>query len=289
MNWLNKLERKFGRYAIPNLMMYIIILYAAGFLIYFMNPDFYTMYLSLDAAAILRGQIWRVITFIMMPPSYNILFFLISLNLYYVIGRQVEMTWGAFRFNVYIFLGIILHVLAALITYAFTGLNLHLGTTYLNLSLFLAFAMLYPDTELLLFFVIPVKIKWLALVDGLFFLYAILQAFLPAYGGAYNGIYYKANALAAFISLLNFLLFFLTTRGHGKLSPKMTRQRNEYRKKMKQAKDRNVIYPNGARHKCAVCGRTELDDPNLEFRYCSKCKGSYEYCQEHLFTHNHVQ
>ena len=236
-NWLDKLERKFSRYAIPNLMTYIIILYAAGFVLNLINPTFYSQFLSLDAGKILQGQIWRIVTFIIQPP------------------------------------------------YLLTGAVLPMDTWYLNLSLFFAFAALYPDIQLLLFFVIPIKIKWLAMLDGLYFVYAIVQAFLPAYGG----IYYKANALAAFISILNFIIFFLSSRNMKPYSPGQMKRKNDFKRKMRQAERPVNVYANGAKHRCAVCGRTEMDDPNLEFRYCSKCNGNYEYCQDHLFTHTHVK
>lgn len=160
MNWLDKLERKFGRYAIHNLMYYIIILYAVGFVFQMINPSFYYNYLSLDAAAILHGQIWRIVTFIIQPPSSSLLFIIIVLYFYYVLGSNLERTWGAFRFNVYFFSGMLFHVIAAIIVYLLTGLSLPLGTSYLNLSLFFAFAAMYPDLEFLLFFLIPIKAKW---------------------------------------------------------------------------------------------------------------------------------
>lgn len=164
-----------------------------------------------------------------------------------------------------------------------------MDTWYLNLSLFFAFAALYPDIQLLLFFVIPIKIKWLAILDGLYFIYAIVQAFLPAYGGDVFGIYYKANALAAFISILNFIIFFLSSRNMKPYTPGQMKRKNDFKRKMRHAERPVNSYANGAKHRCAVCGRTELDDPNLEFRYCSKCNGNYEYCQDHLFTHTHVK
>ena len=211
-NWLSKLERKFGRYAIPNLMYYIIILYAAGFVLNLVNRDFYYQMLSLDAAAILRGQIWRVVTFIIQPPSDSLIFIIFMLHLYYMIGQQLEAAWGAFRFNLYFFSGMLFHVIAALLVYVTTGISLPLSVWYLNMSLFFAFAALYPNVQFLLFFAIPVKVKYLALLDGLYFAYAVLQAFLPAYGGnALFGIYYKANAVGAVVSILNFLFFFFFT------------------------------------------------------------------------------
>lgn len=285
MNWLNKLERKFGRYAIPNLMFYIIVLYGTGFVLTLINPMFYYQYLSLNAEAILHGQIWRIITFIIQPPSNSLIFVALVLYCYYWIGRQLEATWGAFRFNLYFFAGVLFHVIAAIIVYLITGMSMPLGTSYLNLSLFFAFAAMFPDMQFLFMYIIPVKAKWLALLNGAFFAYTILQAFLPSYGGGPDGIVYKANAIAAVVSIMNFLIFFLSSRNMKPYSPKQIKRKREFQKNIRP----ETTYANGAKHKCAVCGRTELDDPNLEFRYCSKCNGNYEYCQEHLFTHTHVK
>lgn len=284
MDWLSKLERRFGKYAIPNLMYYIIIMYAGGFILQLINPSFYYQYLSLDASAILHGQIWRIITFMIQPPSTSVIFIIFALYLYYMIGTQLERAWGAFRFNVYFFAGILFHVLVAILVYLITGISLPIDTWYLNMSLFFAFAALYPNVQFLLFFVIPVKVKWLALLDGAYFLYTVILAFLPSYGGGIFGIIYKANAVAAVVSILNFIIFFLGSRNMKPYSPKQVKRKREFQKKIRPVN----TYANGAKHRCAVCGRTELDNPNLEFRYCSKCNGNYEYCQDHLFTHTHV-
>ena len=284
MDWLSKLERRFGKYAIPNLMYYIIIMYAGGFILQLINPSFYYQYLSLDASAILHGQIWRIITFMIQPPSTSVIFIIFALYLYYMIGTQLERAWGAFRFNVYFFAGILFHVLAAILVYLITGISLPIDTWYLNMSLFFAFAALYPNVQLLMFFVIPVKVKLLALLDGAYFLYTVIIAFLPSYGGGIFGIIYKANAVAAVVSILNFIIFFLGSRNMKPYSPKQVKRKREFQKKIRPVN----TYANGAKHRCAVCGRTELDNPNLEFRYCSKCNGNYEYCQDHLFTHTHV-
>lgn len=290
MNWISKLERKFGRYAIPNLMMYIIILYGVGFVLNLINPSFYYTYLSLDAQAILHGQIWRIFTFIIEPPSDSLIWIIFALYLYYFIGKQLEMVWGAFRFNLYFFSGVLFHVLAAILTYLFTGISLQLGTTYLNMSLFFLFAALFPDEQLYLYMIIPIKVKWLAIFDGIFFVWAVIQAFLPSYGGnALYGAYYKANALAAVVSILNFLIFFISSRHMQPYTPKQMKRKHDFKKNVRQAERPVNLYAGGARHRCAVCGRTELDDPNLEFRYCSKCNGNFEYCQDHLFTHQHVK
>lgn len=290
MKWMNKLERKFGKYAIPNLMFYIIILYVVGFVLDLLNPYFYYNYLSLDMSAILRGQVWRLITFIIQPPDTSLLFVIFTLYLYYMIGRQLEYVWGSFRFNVYFFMGVIFHIIGALLAYVIFKVSLPLGTYYLNMSLFFAYAAIYPNQQFYLFGIIPVKVKWLAWIDAAYFGYTILQAFLPAYGGVpgYYGFIYKASALEAFVSLLNFLVFFLMTRNMKRFSPKEIKRKQAYRREV-QAGRQQAQYANGAKHRCHVCGRTELDDENLEFRYCSKCNGNYEYCQDHLFTHEHVK
>lgn len=146
-NWLDKLERKFSRYAIPNLMTYIIILYAAGFVLNLINPTFYSQFLSLDAGKILQGQIWRIVTFIIQPPSDSLIFIVFVLYLYYMIGKQLEAAWGAFRFNLYFFSGMLFIVIGAILAFLLTGAVLPMDTWYLNLSLFFAFAALYPDIQ----------------------------------------------------------------------------------------------------------------------------------------------
>lgn len=287
MNWMNKLERRFGRYAIPNLMLWVIGMYIVGFAIELVNPNFYYTYLSLDAGQILKGQLWRLVTFLFQAPDSSILFVVITLYLYYSIGRQLEYTWGTFRFNLYFVMGVVFHIVAAFMVYFIFDWSLPLGTYYINMSLFMAFAFSYPEERLLLFMVIPVKAKWLGWLDMAYFGYTILQAFMPAYGGhEIYGLYFKANALAAFVSMLNFVLFYFSNHNRTQYSMGQIKRRRQYQKSVQQGKMAQKD-ASGARHRCAVCGRTELDDPSLEFRYCSKCNGTYEYCQEHLFTHEH--
>ena len=271
MNLLNRLERKLGKYAIPNLMYYVVILYAIGMFVQMFAPMFYIQYLMLDASAILRGQIWRIITFMIWPPSSSLFFNLLAIYLYYNLGITLERVWGTFRSNVYFFMGILGHVLAALLIYLLTG-NVYLLTTdYLNFSLFFAFAATFPDLQFYLFFAIPIKAKWLAIFDGAYFLYGLM------FGG-------MADRIAIIMSLLNFLVYFLMTRG-GKYNPKEIRRKQQFHAQMREA---SQPPKQGWRHRCAVCGRTDADDPNLVFRYCSKCEGDYEYCQDHLYTHQHV-
>ena len=199
-----------------------------------------------------------------------------------MIGTQLERQWGAFRFNLYFLVGVIRHILAAVVAYfvlGLTGIFFPMTTNYLNLSLFFAFAALYPNTQFLLFFVIPVKIKWLAILDGAFFAYEIFQSVKN--GFAVHPIYF-ASGVCAILALINFFIFFTQSRDMKRYSYKEVKRRQSYQREVKSA-------ASGTRHKCAICGRTELDGDHLEFRYCSKCNGDYEYCQDHLFTHEHVK
>ncbi|MFI3172180.1 MAG: hypothetical protein R3Y58_07435 [Eubacteriales bacterium] len=289
MDWISKLERKYGKYAVSSIMKYIIILQVAGYFIMMMSPEFYYQYLCLDASAILRGQVWRMITFVMDPPTTSIIFLFFAFYVYYMIGESLERIWGAFRFNIYLLSGILFHVIGALLAFWITGLAYPLGTEYLYLSLFFAFTLSFPDTQFLLFFIIPIKAKYLGWLNGAFFAFTVLQGILPSYASSAVGIIYQANAIAAFVSILNFLIFYFSSRNFKKHSPKERMRKQKFKQEIKKARRPDNTYGNGAKHKCTVCGRTELDDPTLEFRYCSKCEGNHEYCQDHLFTHQHIQ
>lgn len=289
MKWFNKLERKYGKYAIHNLMKYLILFYAGGFVLEVFAGNFYSRYLALDIEKVLSGQVWRLITFIMGPPNTDIFFILFSLYLYFMIGTVLEQIWGAFRFNAYVFSGIVLHILAALIIYLIFGVSFPFTTYYLNMSMFLAFAFIMPDMQLLLFFIIPIKIKWLAYVDIAYFVATVVAGFfypiLPASvlrGLSICGVMiHPVYATAALVSLLNFVLFYFITRNQRAVSLKEFKRKVEYAQKVKASQTRT-------KHKCAVCGKTEKDGEDLVFRYCSKCEGNYEYCNEHLYTHKHV-
>lgn len=289
MDWISKLQRKHGRLAVPGLMKFLIILQIGGFLVLNTSPEFYLTYLMFDPQAILHGQVWRIVTFLMEPPSTSILYALISFYLYFMIAESLENVWGSFRFNIYLIMGVLFHIFGGILVYLLFGISVPLGTSYLYLSLFFAFACSFPDVQLLLFFVIPVKVKYLGYLNGAYFAYAILQGILPSYTQSVYGVYYQANALAAFVSLLNFFIFYFTTRSFKVGSAKQRMRKQKFKKDIKKAQRPEQSYGHGARHKCAVCGRTDLDDPTLEFRYCSKCNGNYEYCQDHLFTHEHIK
>lgn len=284
MNFINKLERKFGKHAIHNLMFYITIMYAAGAIIQLINPYFYTIYLSLDVPAVLRGQIWRLFTFIIIPPSKVSLWLILELWVYYSIGNSLERQWGAFRFNLYYFTGILLNIVAIFLMYFITGKGMNVGLLYINRSLFLAFAALYPNVQFLIMFIIPVKVKWLGILYGA---YIVIEMGSAIISGNY------AHAVAIAISVGNFLIYFFSTRNYKRYSPSEYKRKRTYKKAVSGDRrgtvtpfpSKNVI----TRHKCVVCGKTELDDENLEFRFCSKCDGDYEYCTDHIFTHEHVK
>ena len=283
MNWIDKLERKFGRFGIQNLTMYIIICYVVGYFLAYLNPNLLSM-LSLEPALILRGQIWRIITWVIYPPSMsNILWFIIAIVFfYYPVGTSLEHTWGSFRYTLYIFLGILFSVIGAFILYFITGaygIGSLFNTYYISLSVFLAYALSYPDMQILLWFVIPIKMKWMAILYGVIVFYDMIT---------YIRAGYWVMIIPIVASLLNFVLFFFSSRNMHRYNPKEVHRRREFKKAVAQSRV-NPATGGITKHKCAICGRTEQDDPNLEFRFCSKCNGNYEYCQDHLFTHEHVK
>ena len=283
MNFMNKLERKFSRYAVSNLTMYLIFGYVIGYVLSRLSPEMLN-YLTLDPYQVLHGQIWRLVTWVLIPPSMqSILFYVIMMLFYYQLGTNLERTWGVFRYNVYIFGGILYTIIGAVATWliltamygnpGITGaiVGTQISTYYICMSIFLAFAVCYPNMQILLYFIIPIKMKWMAYVYALLMLIDLVQSSWP-------------RRVVMIMSLLNFVIFFLSTRDLYRFSPKEVHRRQVYRQAVKRPQSAGIT-----KHKCAVCGRTELDDPALEFRFCSKCAGNYEYCQEHLFTHQHVQ
>lgn len=275
-NWLDKMERRFGRYAIRNLTMYLLAGYAIGYLLSFTMPQLLT-YFTLEPALILKGQVWRLLSWVIIPPNDNIIFVIFMMLLYYSLGNTLESYWGAFRYNVYIFSGILFTVIGAFIVNGliggFTGFGSLYSTYYINMSIFLACASIMPDYQLLLYGIIPIKMKWLAILDVV----------LLAVDAVQGGLIIRIVIIA---SLLNFIIFFFCNRNLRGHSPKQAARRKKFQKQISRPQNQ---YAGGAKHRCAVCGRTELDDPTLEFRYCSKCNGNYEYCQDHLFTHEHVK
>ncbi|MCI9053161.1 MAG: rhomboid family intramembrane serine protease [Lachnospiraceae bacterium] len=291
MNFWNKLERKFGKYAIKNLSLMLIICYAIGYLIIIVNPEIqYILYLN--PYLILHGQIWRLVTWVLIPPETLSFFTLIMLYFYYSIGTNLEHTWGTFRYNVYLFSGMLFTIIGSFCLLGFfyltqgTSITLNgasnifsmingyryfagFSTYYINMSIFLAFAMTFPEIQVFLFFVVPIKVKVLGIIYAIMLVVSFLSSDIT-----------QRFVIGA--SLLNVVAFFLCTRNLRRIDPREIRRRRNYQQQIKT--------PHGiSKHKCAICGRTEKDGEDLEFRFCSKCNGNYEYCQEHLFTHEHVR
>ncbi len=283
MNFMNKLERKFSKYAVSNLTMYLIFGYVIGYVLSRLSPGMLG-FLMLDPYQVLHGQVWRLVTWVLIPPSsQSIIFYVIMMLFYYQLGSNLERTWGAFRYNVYIFGGMIYTLIGAAVTWlimtaaygnaAFMGtlVGSQVSTYYICMSIFLAFAVCYPNMQVMLYFIIPIKMKWMAYVYAVLMLIDLIQSPWP-------------TRIVMVMSLLNFLIFFLSTRDLYRYSPREVRRKQAFRQAVRRPKNAGIT-----KHKCAICGRTELDDPSLEFRFCSKCAGNYEYCQEHLFTHQHVK
>lgn len=199
MNFVNKMEKKFGRYAIHNLMLYLIILYVVGFFIINTNPAFYVRYLSLDAGAILHGQIWRILTYVIYPPSTNIFWLVLASYIYYSLGRTLEQVIGTFRFNLFIFIGILGNVLAAIIIYLLLGETYLLTADNLYMSMLLAMAVTFPDMKFLLFYLIPIPAKWLGCAYGALLVYQFIMGSL-------------ASKISIVMALLNFIFYFFMVR-----------------------------------------------------------------------------
>ena len=281
MKFFYKLERNFGKYSIRNLMNYFVIFYVVGFVISLMNPYLYYEYMALDIGQILKGQVWRLITWLAYPPSSSIIFGLFMIITYYSLGIILENVWGSFKFNVFMFMGCLFHIIGALIIYVFgikTGMGEdiygYLTPDNLNLSIFLAFALTFPEMEFRLYFAIPVKAKYLA------FFYILLEAYSFMVGSL-------SSKVTIALSLLNFIIFYFISRRKNIISDV-----NNIQRKAKGSVKIRPVHAGSAnisRHKCAVCGRTEKDDENMEFRYCSKCTDGLEYCMDHLYTHEHVE
>ena len=284
MDFLTKLERKYGKYAIPNLTLILISGFILGYLIEIFMPEGLQL-LAMNPEKILHGQIYRLVTWVVIPPSSASILVIITLFFYFSIGRTLENSWGDFRYTVYILSGIIFTDIGMMGTYLVMHLmgqsqlldmyyqaGLYCASTYyLCMSMFLAYAFMFPDMQVLLYFIIPIKVKWLGYLDIAYLLVMILQ---------YGYMQYYTGMVTVIMSVLNFILFYFMSKGKTKMTPAQRKRKRKYKQQVRQSQ---IL----TRHKCAICGQTELDNPNLEFRYCSRCKGNYEYCQNHLFTHEH--
>ena len=316
---MKELRRKFDRFCfrnrdkgIPNLMTWICLGNAAVFLLWrFFNIPLPGL-LNFDSYAIMQGQVWRLFTYIFTFASEGSFFgsyvlgALFSILFYHWIGKMLEMVWGTLRFNLYYLCGILLTDLAGMAIHWGFGLPVSLGSTYLNLSLFLAVATLVPDNRILLMMFIPIKMKWMAWVDFIITANALITGIMEcifywnAYG-SYLGLFHLCIGLLPLVAILNYFLFF--GRGIANVMPdwlkrRMTAPKKNYRSTAQTPPRPDPNWANNYRsssgerpyrHKCTVCGKTDTAYPNLEFRYCSRCNGYYCYCLEHINNHAHIQ
>ena len=256
-------------FGIPNLMRYLTIANVFFWLLSVVYQPFLS-YIVFNPALILRGQVWRLLSFMFYPPSTSIIAGLVF-YFYYWIGTSLENQWGTGQFTIYFFTGVILTVLYGFLVYFITGLSVSLDSTYIYLSMFFSFAVLYPDMRVLFMYIIPIKMKYLAIVDALFFLYSIITTRFP-----FN--------LLPVVAVLNFLIFCgadLWRALPRRQSKSTVNFRREAAKIRREQQDR--LYT----HKCAVCGRTDTEYPQLEFRYCSRCAGYHCFCADHINNHIH--
>ena len=254
MNWLDQLERRLGRYAIPGLVRIVIGLNALAWVLLRTNPGWYDA-LTLDPELVMRGEVWRLASYLFIPPAMDPLFLGLALYFLWIIGDGLEQEWGAFKLNVFYFSGMI-----ATTVVAFFIAHDAVDSRFLNLSLLLAFATVFPEFEVLLFFILPMKVKWLGWL-----------AVLPVFWSVLTGP--VAIKLTAIVSLGNYLLFF----GPHFWRLAMT-NREVMRRRAQFEAGKHVAEPE-AWHRCAVCGKTELDNRDLEFRVADDDR---EYCMEHL-------
>ena len=264
------------RLGVPGLMRWIVAANAATYLLsQFDRSGLLLRFLAMDAASVLRGEVWRLLTYVLIPTNGGF-WLLISLFFYYWLGESLERLWGSAKFTVYYLSGALLTSLSALLIYFIDGVSLPvMGADYVNAALFFAYALTYPDAMVRIYFIIPVKMKWLAILEGVLYALSVVRFAAAGLWGF---------ALQPVIALLNLFIFF---------SPDFSRRADQFRarRRPEAVQFRRAVKEQqrqkGYNHKCEVCGRTDTEFPDLQFRYCSKCTGYHCYCQDHIFNHMH--
>ena len=272
-------------FGIPRLMTIIVIGNLAVWLLAQMDTTRTLLgLLQFSPELIFQGQIWRLVSFLFIPESFRFTFAL-WLLMYYAIGNGLEQTWGTGKFSIYYLTGVVLTVVYQLIVWlvvrngsgaVWYNTLISTGTTshYINLSLFLAYATLYPDSTFLLFGIIPLKAWWLAIADALMFAYDVFTGIFP-------------SNLLPVVAVVNYFIFcgqwLFALVGVGRVQ----RQKNvvDFQREARRINRENREKPYS--RKCEVCSRTDADFPDLEFRYCSRCSGYHCYCQDHINDHVH--
>jgi hypothetical protein len=259
MRLLDNLQRRLGRFAVPHVTEGLIACQVLAFLLCQGKPDFLKS-IALVPNQVLQGEAWRLVTFVCQPPTMAPLWAFFFWYLFYLMGTVLESTWGTFRYNVYLLVGWL-----ATVGVSFFQPDAPASIRFLQGSVFLAFAYLYPDFQLLLFFILPVKVKWLALLQWIGYALVMLFGSLTM-------------QLMAAASVCNFALFFWYDV--------FLRVKSGQRRMALQAEQIRTAH--APRHTCVSCGVTNLSDPRMSFRYCSQCAGAPCYCAEHIHNHEHV-
>ena len=264
------------RLGISGLMRYIVI---ANALIYvvsiFDKSGLLLSALAMSPEAVLHGQVWRLVTYVLIPTNGGF-WLVVSLMFYYWLGDALERLWGSAKFTIYYLSGTLLSALAALLVYAIDRQPIALfGASYVNTALFMAYALTYPDAMVRIYFILPIKMKWLAILEAALYVFSVISAAVAGLWGM---------ALLPIIAMLNLFVFF---------SPDFSRRADQFRarRRPEAVQFRRAVKEQqrqkGYNHKCEVCGRTDTEFPDLQFRYCSKCTCYHCYCQDHIFNHMH--
>jgi len=258
---LNKLERQFGRYEVPRTTEALIVLQVLTYVLTYARPEIVqSLYLIPDL--VMAGEVWRLVTFLAVPPVTNPFFAFFFFYLFYMMGTALEGHWGTFRYNIYLLIGYL-----ATIAFSFLTPSTPATNAFLQGSVYLAFAYLYPDFQLYLLFIIPVKIKWLAMFTWAGYLFVLI------FGN-------WSSRFLVLASIVNFLLFFGRDIAN---TIRTGRQRMEFQAKKFGTPPKEDFF-----HRCTVCGITDKTNPDMDFRYCTQCFGTCGYCSEHLKTHTHI-
>jgi len=271
MRMIDKFCYKHPDFGVSGLARYIAIASGATWVIGLINSVLYG-YLVFDAGLVLRGQIWRLISFMFVPYDTSWLGF-ISILFYYWIGNTLEQYWGKGKFTLYVFVNMLLTVVYGVIVYA-VGYSIPITASYVYLAMFFAFAVYFPDLQVLFMMIIPIKMKYLAYLDAVLFALAIIRDPFPL-------------NLLPIVAILGFLLFcggellYRIRRSPARASAQTVNFRRESERIRRE--QRGQLY----NHKCAVCGKTDTEYPNLQFRYCSRCAGYHCFCEEHINSHVH--
>lgn len=280
MNLMAKLERRFGKYAIPGLHRYLVFAYFLGYISLMAAPEMMS-YMQFSMAHILQGQIWRLFTWIFCCNSNSIMTLLFLFCLLSM-GRSLEYVLGTFRMNVLLIGGMVLNLIMGILIYVIPlalfgiGIPTYLSNYYTLISMYMALAICMPEAQVNLYFVIPIKMKWMLVV------YLLSMGFeLWNYYSAGGIVLVLILGSQVICALVNVFVFFKLCQ----IRP--TRQQKKRQQEFRQQFSQPRPNANISRHKCAICGRTDVTNPELTFRYCSKCTGNKEYCQDHLFTHTH--